>query len=236
MDNLESTENKSKEVLLEDEIEDKLVEEVFEIQPNVNTTLVQIKADQLLHVLEKQEAIVDQIETLDLDERDKIKQLLKNEVFSEIMKSSNETMIANQTFVDLANQEKTIETLDINETEKLILEDKIEDSIINQTVQTEVQEFNKSQKVQKLESLTQILQEFENSGENREMIENLIEVYHPKSINDSALEILDKNSQFLNDLQRGKIFARIAEIDIKMAVHLILSSSALQRLSKYVTQ
>ena len=232
LDDLESTEDKSKEVLLEDEIEDKLVEEVFEMKPNVNTTLVQIKADQLLHVLEKQEAIVDQIDNLDSDERDKIKQLLKNEVFNEVMKSSNETLIANETFVNLAKQEKAIETLDINETEKLILEDKVEDSIINQTVQNELRDFNNSQKVEKLESLTQILQEFEdsadseNSGENHEMIENFIEVYNPKSINDSALEKLNKNSQFLNDLQKVNVTQNKAEIEMDLELN------ALEKLSE----
>ena len=41
-------EAKESEDLLQDEIQDKLVEEVFELKPDVNTTLVQIKANQLL--------------------------------------------------------------------------------------------------------------------------------------------------------------------------------------------
>ena len=73
--------------MLQDEIQDKLVEEVFELKPDVNTTLVQIKANQLLNILENQESIIDKIESIDPDKKDEIKQLLKNQVFQEVLKS-----------------------------------------------------------------------------------------------------------------------------------------------------
>ena len=66
----ESAAATSEENMLQDEIKDKLVEEVFELKPNVNTTLVQIRTNQLLHILENQESVIDKIESIDQDKKD----------------------------------------------------------------------------------------------------------------------------------------------------------------------
>ena len=133
----------SEENMLQDEIKDKLVEEVFELKPNVNTTLVQIRTNQLLHILENQESVIDKIESIDQDKKDEIKQLLKNQVFKEVLTSSNDTTLHNindESFAKLVNEEKTIEALAISNEDMMRIEDKMESSMIGQTVQNEVEE------------------------------------------------------------------------------------------------
>ena len=194
--------------MLQDEIQDKLVEEVFELKPDVNTTLVQIKANQLLHILENQESVIDKIESIDADKKDEIKQLLKNQVFQEVLKSSNDNNLQskNDDFAKLANEENTIEALPISNEDMMMIEDKMENSIVDQTVQNEVKEALeiKPKINQHLKNLT-ILES--QTSDHHQMLQKFVQQYVPKPISqaDSILEEMNKTQGILKDLQKMNI-------------------------------
>lgn len=216
----ESAAATSEENMLQDEIKDKLVEEVFELKPNVNTTLVQIRTNQLLHILENQESVIDKIESIDQDKKDEIKQLLKNQVFKEVLTSSNDTTLHNndESFAKLVNEEKTIEALAISNEDMMRIEDKMESSMIGQTVQNEVEEaLEMRTKINHhLKNLTVL--ETQTKDDPHQMLQKFVQEYVPKPISeaDPILEEMNKTQGILKDLQKMNIAKNPEDIQVNL--------------------
>ena len=213
---------------LNEEIKEQLEEIVLDVNENVDDILVaKEKVDEKLKELADSEEAVDEVESLDDEEKKEIHDKLKNDMFNKLIEGdlkAEDHPPSNEVFVELIKEEEVIENLDISKDKKIMIEERLEEDLLSKQVSKEVDEALEEPSddtsdieiaqvqdaIENLDEKLQVIDDLDEDSEtaaelkndvSKDILQEIVNIYKPKddeSIQNRTDEVLSKLSEAEN--------------------------------------